>query len=69
MKKFDREDLKILRGSFRAIGKSISSCRSKTGYVSDYYVRLVLKGKVNRDSVTTRAIEEKSKKILETLKN
>lgn len=68
MKKFDKADLKILKGNFRAIGKSIPSCRSKTGYVSDYYVRLVLAGKVKRDNPTTRAIQEKAEKLIEILK-
>lgn len=68
MKKFDSSELKILKGSFSAIGWSIPSSRSKTGHISTVYVRMVLTGRVNRDNETTREIFSKAEKILETLK-
>lgn len=69
MKKFEKGDLKILRGHFRAIGRSIPSSRSQTGHVSAYYVQMVLTGKIDRDNATTRAIIAKAETIVETLKN
>lgn len=68
MKKFEKGDLKILRGNFRAIGRSIPSSRSRTGHVSAYYVQMVLTGKIDRDNATTRAIVAKAEMIVETLK-
>lgn len=69
MKKFDNNDLELLRGYFTSIGKSIPSSRSRTGHLSRYYVKLVLSGKVGPDNVTTRLIRQKAAKIIETLKS
>lgn len=66
MKKFDNAELEILRGNFTAIGKSIKSSRSRTGYISRRYVYAVVNGKIRRDNATTRAIYEKAEKIIET---
>lgn len=68
MKKFDNNDLELLRGQFTAIGRSIKSSRSKTGHISRYYVTLVLTGKIERENETTRTIKEKAERIIETLK-
>lgn len=68
MKKFDSNELELLRGNFSSIGKSISSSRSRTGHISNYYVHLVLTGKVDRDNATTRAIIRKAERIIAALK-
>lgn len=68
MKKFDKTELKLLRGNLTAIGMSIPSSRSRTGYISRRYVYSVIMGKANRDNKTTRAIIQKAEKIIETLK-
>lgn len=68
MKKFDITELRILKGSITAIGRSIPSSRSKSGYISRCYVSKVLTGKVNRDNKTTRMIISKAEKIIDTLK-
>lgn len=68
MKKIETKDLEILRGHFSAIGRSIPSKRSRTGYISRKYVYLVVNGIVAIDNPTTRAIIQKAEKIINTLK-
>ncbi len=68
MKKFDSNDLEVLKGCFGLIGRSIPSSRSKCGYISATYVRMVVTGRVIRDNETTRTIIRKARKMIETLK-
>lgn len=69
MKNFDSQELEILRGNLSAIGRSIPSSRSRTGYISRRYVYAVVTGKVTRENATTRAIYEKATKIVKALKS
>lgn len=68
MKNFDNNDLKLLRRNAGAIGKTIPSKRSRTGYLSARYVSMVIRGQVTCENKTTKAIWEKAENIINTLK-
>lgn len=60
--------MKLDKGLYTAIGKTIPSTRSKkNGYISHTYVQKVVEGKVTRDNETTREILRKAKAIQEIL--
>ena len=60
--------MKLDRGLYSAIGRTIPSIRSKKkGHISHTYVQRVLEGEVTRDNETTREIWRKAKAIQEIL--